>query len=448
MKLTKVSGDSCNQRAVLLFSGWGVDADMLDLPAVAGHDLFVVSDYTTLELDETSLSGYVEIVAVAWSYGVAMASIYMQSSNLPVTRRVAVNGTMFPVDSSRGISPDIFNATLASLDEKTLARFDRRMAGGAAAMSNLRPRRREVEALAAELQAIGSRAAEVPLLRWDEAIVSTGDYIVPAAAQLTAWGEGHAVKVTTVDGPHLPDFAAILARVAVDKPLVGRRFAKAASTYESGAVVQRSVAARLARMLRGIVPAGADVLEIGPGTGVLTRMLQDAIAPGRLTGADLSPVPIEGMEMVEGDAEMMPMLAASFDLIVSSSVIQWFNSPRRYFERLASFMKPGAVLAVATYGNRNFEQLDTLVPGRRIFPTPGEWREMLPGTLRVVTACEEVVEMEFDSAVELLRHISKTGVGGTGDSISVARMVREYPVDDDGKCRLTYHPIWIIAVKE
>lgn len=190
------------------------------------------------------------------------------------------------------------------------------------------------------------------------------------------------------------------------------------------------------------------MLEIGPGTGVLTRMLQDAIAPGRLTGADLSPVPIEGMEMVEGDAEMMPMLAASFDLIVSSSVIQWFNSPRRYFERLASFMKPGAVLAVATYGNRNFEQLNTLVPGRRIFPTPGEWREMLPGTLRVVTACEEVVEMEFDSAIELLRHISKTGVGGTGDSISVARMVREYPVDDDGKCRLTYHPIWIIAVKE
>lgn len=59
-------------------------------------------------------------------------------------------------------------------------------------------------------------------------------------------------------------------------------FSAAADTYDAGAEQQRVIAETLARKVRGLLlPAAPKILEVGCGTGVLTRALADQI-----TGTD------------------------------------------------------------------------------------------------------------------------------------------------------------------
>ena len=59
------------------------------------------------------------------------------------------------------------------------------------------------------------------------------------------------------------------------KAQIGAAFAAAAQRYDEGAHVQRIVACRLAaRAGREPIAANADILEIGCGTGLLTREIR------------------------------------------------------------------------------------------------------------------------------------------------------------------------------
>lgn len=84
-------------------------------------------DYRTLDFDTSPLTGYTVIDVVAWSMGVWAASQVLSKVSLPIRRRIAINGTPFPIDEKRGIPPAIFMGTLEGLNEASLRKFQRRM---------------------------------------------------------------------------------------------------------------------------------------------------------------------------------------------------------------------------------------------------------------------------------------------------------------------------------
>ena len=128
----------------------------------------------------------------------------------------------------------------------------------------------------------------------------------------------------------------------MDKGLIRRRFARAASTYSERADAQRRIAEQMTRLIVRYVPRSAyrNVLEVGCGTGVFTRMLLHRTHPSRLWLNDICPemenrltdVLNERIRFCAGDAEQMDF-PGNQGLIASCSAVQWFDSPERFFRR-------------------------------------------------------------------------------------------------------------------
>ncbi|MDE5744352.1 MAG: DUF452 family protein, partial [Paramuribaculum sp.] len=145
-----------SSRLIIFFAGWGMDDTPFRNMKFPGYDVAVVWNYSTPGFAADFWHDYSEICILAWSYGVYYAGRFIENHpELPITARIAINGTLYPVDNEKGIPVQIFNATLNALSEPSVKKFYRRMCGSSALyecfMNNLPER--SVESLAAELNA-------------------------------------------------------------------------------------------------------------------------------------------------------------------------------------------------------------------------------------------------------------------------------------------------------
>ena len=198
-----------NPRLLILFAGWAADETPFASYHPAGCDFMICYDYRDLTWDATLTAGYHEVHLVGWSMGVWAAAHLPQLSALPLGRCVAINGSPFPVDDTRGIPRSIFQGTIDNLNGPSLHKFLRRMCADTPAFRaflSVTPRRPldEIgeELVSVQMQvAIQQRKGEGPLPVWREAIVGSNDRIIPPANQLNAWRELQ-VPVQQTDDAH------------------------------------------------------------------------------------------------------------------------------------------------------------------------------------------------------------------------------------------------------
>ena len=211
---------------LLFFSGWGAEPCMFREGATdesAAYDILMLWDYRDMSFDARILSGYKEVRVLAWSMGVWAAGQVLSQPGLNGCAngiRLAVNGTPFPVHNRMGIPEAVFDGTLATLSDRSLGKFRRRMCGSSEAMEQLMScgLHRTVDELREELSAIreavrhgadhdagtfsGTAAADASgEFSWNHAVIGSGDLIFPAANQTEAW-KGLDVPVTLLDIPH------------------------------------------------------------------------------------------------------------------------------------------------------------------------------------------------------------------------------------------------------
>lgn len=93
--------DTGSHRLLLIFAGWGMDANVFSHVRRPGYDVMVVWDYRTFHIDWSVCEPYEEICLLAWSMGVFAASQTTQAIDYKITCRIAVNGTLRPIDDAK-----------------------------------------------------------------------------------------------------------------------------------------------------------------------------------------------------------------------------------------------------------------------------------------------------------------------------------------------------------
>ncbi|MGH6735742.1 MAG: methyltransferase [Methyloceanibacter sp.] len=192
---------------------------------------------------------------------------------------------------------------------------------------------------------------------------------------------------------------------------IAARFGESAAFYEAHAGLQAAVADRLARLLPDFDTP--TVLELGCGTGLLSRHLVRRYPQGRFVLTDVAPAMIaecrrnlaqigtprisyEVMDAGEAGGH------AELDLIVSSMTLHWLPDPAASLERLRRLLAPEGVLLYATLGPASF----------------AEWRavlvaESLPSGIADIPALPGVVEDEHvtpdNDSLSFLRRMKAVG---------------------------------------
>lgn len=207
------------------------------------------------------------------------------------------------------------------------------------------------------------------------------------------------------------------------KQKVADAFAAAADTYDSAAEAQAKAADRLVELVGGLsLPTHPTVLEVGCGTGLLTRRLLPRIG-GDWVITDLSPTMVEAAKATLGvdkaqyrvmDAEQPDTPVGLFDLIVSNLAAQWFGDLGRAVNRLRACLAPGGTLALSTLGAGSFAQWHQahaalgLASGIPHYPDAAALAAQLPACARVLT---ETVEVRHDDAHAFVTALKRIGAG-------------------------------------
>jgi malonyl-ACP O-methyltransferase BioC len=251
----------------------------------------------------------------------------------------------------------------------------------------------------------------------------------------------------------------------IDKQLVCRRFQQAAASYDHHALIQERTAAHLLDLLlqQGARPY-KRVLEIGCGTGLLTRLLLRRISGmDELFLNDLVPdfacrLALECTEraptvhFLPGDIETLP-LPGCFDLIISSSALHWLDDLSGLLTKLAVCLKPGGIIAFSLYGPNNLHEIRELTGlGLPCHSLP-ELTNLLDSSLSLLHGSEEQAQLHFASPQEVLRHLRQTGVNALSRSPWNRARLEQFCAayrrrfSAGGRVTLTYHPMYCLSSK-
>lgn len=153
----------------------------------------------------------------------------------------------------------------------------------------------------------------------------------------------------------------------INRTIVRKAFSSHADTYDSLAVVQKSVTERFAERLTEFMPKQGAILDIGAGTGRLLESLGKKFPEAELVGLDFAfgmtscaRSRFRGNKRISlacADAEFLPFRSESFNLVVSTSTYQWFDSLDAPFAEVFRVLKAGSWFSFALFGENTLFEL-------------------------------------------------------------------------------------------
>ena len=185
------------------------------------------------------------------------------------------------------------------------------------------------------------------------------------------------------------------------------------------------------------VAAGMRVLDVGAGTGALTRELAGRVGAENVAAAEPSPDYVQvlrdrfpGTVVEQAAAADLPWEDGAFDAALAQLVVVFLEDPRAAFRELARATKPGGVVATTMWEVEGMDMMNALTEVRRQVHPSGfmpstEYRDEQSlralfeecGLLDIETTTLEVA-VEYESVDELWE--PAIHVGGPGGPVADA----------------------------
>jgi malonyl-CoA O-methyltransferase len=162
----------------------------------------------------------------------------------------------------------------------------------------------------------------------------------------------------------------------IDPRQVRRNFARAASSYDSVAVLQREVGSRMLERLDYMRIEPQRVLDLGCGTGASLTALHERYPKAQTLGADLSEAMLQAgrgqrsrlrwllpflrgnqAPLIAADANALPFARASSGLLWSNLMLHWLDDPLPALREMHRVLSVDGLLMFSTFGPDTLKEL-------------------------------------------------------------------------------------------
>ena len=226
--------------------------------------------------------------------------------------------------------------------------------------------------------------------------------------------------------------------------------------YDENATVQKFLAEILAAETTKLSNSYGKILELGCGTGLLTKEIVKKIHFESYTANDLSEKSkkyldkiLKNYTFIKGNASKI-QAGRTYNLIISNAMFQWFSNPEPIFENYAKILNSDGILAFTTFSPENFPELNAITGLSLDYKSNDELKKILQKSYKILKIETFKQVLEFSTPLQLLYHLKNTGVNSLGDKkwdfSDVKNFCRKYQ-EKFSKTTLTYTPILVIAQK-
>ena len=251
----------------------------------------------------------------------------------------------------------------------------------------------------------------------------------------------------------------------MDKGLIAYKFSKSLKSYDQEAKAQKQILLKLVSLLEKYKLTEFNrILEFGTGTGLLSKEINERFSYNQLYLNDLSEEfekftlsrfskeEQQAVEFVRGDIEKIEF-PDSIDLFVSSSTEQWIEGKEEFYTKIYNSLKDNAYFAFSSFGPDNLKQLREATGVSLNYYSLENTKEILTKKFEIIHAEEERIVLDFESAIDILTHIKKTGVNAISKQNWTKKSVMQLIRKIEDVCRtnngfeITYHPTYFILKK-
>jgi malonyl-ACP O-methyltransferase BioC len=235
---------------------------------------------------------------------------------------------------------------------------------------------------------------------------------------------------------------------------------KPSQAYNQFGHIQDQIAAQLATRLHQHYPDlhPKSYLDIGCGTGFLTLRLSKMYPNATQNGLDPNPHFLADLKSKLPPCKAINMSlemwtpTETYDLIVSSSALQWINNPGQNLQKLIQSVSPKGIFMAAIFGPKTYQELQSILDftlASTTFPDATTWKKYLTQNLGNIQVSQSEIRIPYPSLRALLTAIKSTQTVGSGDPIKsrwtpqfLKALEKKYH-EKYGQIWATHHLIWI-----
>lgn len=242
-----------------------------------------------------------------------------------------------------------------------------------------------------------------------------------------------------------------------DFKTIKKQFEKSMKNYDKNAVVQDFMAEKMLSELVKLSDSYYNILELGVGTGLLTKKVSEILDFTLYYGNDLVDKSknylkkyIPAADFICGNALKIKSIQ-NMNLVISNAMFQWFDDLEKGVNIISGYLSRGGILAFSTFASDNFNQIRDITGLTLNYKTKDEIENILKFSGFEILYSEEFSrDLKFNNALEILAHMKNTGVNSLSEKFWTITNIKEFCDKYAQKYpsyTLTYSPIIIIARK-
>lgn len=218
-----------------------------------------------------------------------------------------------------------------------------------------------------------------------------------------------------------------------------------AKDYEKHAKVQDFMGLKLCEILKDSkISHFEKVFEFGCGRGELSKKLQNFITFDEYLKNDILDFKENSNILIfdMNEISKQDLSKEKFDLIVSNATLQWLDL-KQIIPSLRDMLNQNGILLLSTFAKQNLKEIKQSTGFGLNYFSLNELEQIFKIYFNEVKITQELVELSFDNALDVFRHLKLSGVNSLGFYPLNKGFLKEF--EEKFQNKLTYHPVFILC---